>query len=140
MSYYSVIAADLVPGLLPQTEYDRCLANPPGGTPAALESIVTQAEGELHAHTGGAPVGATLAATFRPLVLTCVLYRLHARRCQQDNAQIPATVQADFERALAWADDRGRKLIDNERAAAGSGIAVVAGQDPLFTRDSLRGF
>lgn len=141
MSIYSITATDICPACMSQTEYDRCLANNGGDTAATLASVVTQAEGDLHARSGGAPAGATLQVLFRPMVIACVLYWLHARRAQQDNAKIPPTVQAGYDAALAWAADRGRNLLDAESVSLSTdGIAVTSNQDPVFTRDNLDAF
>lgn len=142
-SLYNIVKGDLVPGLISETEYARCLANPGGQAAAVIGDVVTQAEGELHARAGGAPAGATLQALFRPMAIACVLYRLHARRAQQDNAKIPESVSTDRQAALDWAADRGMNLIDAEKATgtgAGAGVGVTDIQDPVFTREKMRGF
>jgi hypothetical protein len=146
-SLYGIVKADLVPGLISETEYARCLANPGGTVSAVIGDVVTQAEGELHAAAGGAPSGASVQALFKPMAIACLLYRLHARRAQQDNAKIPDTVAADRRAALDWAADQGRTLIDGEKAAAGldgSGAASTfpdaSSNTPEMTRDKLQGF
>lgn len=144
-SLYGIVKGDLVPGLISETEYARCLANPGGSAAAVIGDVVDQAEGELHAAAGGAPVSAAAQALFRPMAIACLLYRLHARRAQQDNAKIPDIVATDRRAALDWAADKGRTLIDGEKAAVGldgTGTAFpdAASNTPEFTREKLSGF
>lgn len=144
-SIYGIVKADLVPGLISEAEYDRCLANPGGSAAATLADLVTQAEGLLHAKARGTPAGSALQATFRPVAIVFILYWLHARRAQQDNAKIPAIVEEQYKDASAWAADSGRNLIEAERVASGgtgaaAGIAVTQVQDPEFTREKMEGF
>jgi hypothetical protein len=123
---YSITAADLVSGLIPQAEYDRCLANPGGDEPATLDGVVGQAEGDIHSRAGAAPVGTLAITIFRTQVLTCTLYWLHARRAQQDNGKIPEHVKSAYDAVIAWATDAGRNLIAAEgMTAAGGGISAA---------------
>ena len=141
-STYGITKTDLVDGLISETEYKRGLAKAGGDDPAELTGIVTQAEGVIHGAARGVPAGTALQALFKPYVLTAVLYWLHFRRCQQDNAKVPETVADNYTDALEWAKDSGRNLIDAEKAGAGltADFPVVAGQTPVFTRQQMRGF